>query len=118
MCGESGGWCKTHKMYGKKFITTSKEWRKKKDGTFAYMYKRKTNYTCIGARGMENQFTPSLVTLGASNARITGRIIGVDGQTDGRTSAGLVGRDYNAMSEIESESGQHSDGSGTRCMAK
>ena len=46
------GWCKTHKIYGKKYTTTSKDWEKKKDGTFGWVYKRKTNYTCTGVRGM------------------------------------------------------------------
>ena len=96
------GWCKTHKIYGKKYTTTSKDWKKKKDGTFGWTYRKKTNYTCTGVRGVGDNSSPALITLGTSHASITARISGVEKQTSGQHLSGLVGGDYRAISEYES----------------
>ena len=55
-------------------------------------------------RGVGDNSSPALITLGTSHASITARISGVEKQTSGQHLAGLVGGDYRAISEYESES--------------
>ena len=91
------GFCKTHRMYGKKYSTSSKDWKKKKDGTFGWTYRKKTNYTCTGVRGVGDTSSPALITLGISHAIITARISGMEKQTSGQQLSGFVGGDYRAI---------------------
>ena len=91
------GWCKIHKLYGKKLVTTTKVWKKKKDGTFGNAYRKKTSYTCsgLGERG-NNLVTPSLVTLNESE-NCGARLLGVGRTSSGETLTLRVGKDYGAM---------------------
>ena len=41
-----GGWCYTHKMYGDKSVKKWSVWGQKRDGTFGYLSRSSTNYSC------------------------------------------------------------------------
>ena len=99
------GWCKTHKAYGKKSITTTKIWKQKKDGTFGNAYKKKTSYTCsrMSVKG-DNKVTPEMVTLSATNSSNRARLLGVGKSSDGGILTLRVGINTGRRLEHESES--------------
>ena len=42
------GWCATHKLQTRKIISTKSRWDKKRDGTWGWVRRRKTTFTCRG----------------------------------------------------------------------
>ena len=49
-----GGMCIIHNVVGSKFSVSRKDWAQKKDGTYGYVYKKITKYTCKEARRPTN----------------------------------------------------------------
>ena len=111
-----GGWCTTHNVAGMKKIVAKKVWARKRDGTFAYLFRNTTKYLC-SENGRSRDPGPERQKSNFENdydcARALGGDIsctGVDRPTDmyGQSDSlpGLVGRfsESGRNTEFESES--------------
>ena len=76
-----GGMCKKHGVKGTRTVKSTKVWNKRKDGTFAWVCKKQTIYTC--AVEPDNREHPSPTSGMVTENDIS--TLGVGNQTNGTT---------------------------------
>ena len=76
-----GGMCKKHGVKGTRTVKSTKVWNKRKDGTFAWVWKKQTVYTC--AVEPDNREHPSPTSGMVTESDIS--TLGMENQTNGTT---------------------------------
>ena len=76
-----GGMCKKHGVKGSRTVKSTKVWNKRKDGTFAWVWKKQTIYTCAVEPDSRERPSPTSGMVTESDIST----LGVGNQTKGAT---------------------------------
>ena len=88
-------WCITHEVKCRKMTRTGKDWKKKKNGLFGWVYKKETYYRCMSSSIEDEQKVPISTTRSLLCTCQEAQIVGQEKLRNmGNPSSGLVGGDY------------------------